>query len=66
MLILSRKTNEEICIGEDIIITMLSYGRGQARLGIDCPKGIPVHRREIKERIDEEARRGNAVKGKDC
>jgi carbon storage regulator len=60
MLVLSRKVNETICIGDNIRITLLNSSSGRARFGIEAPKGVPVHREEVKDRIDRESpRRGN-------
>jgi carbon storage regulator len=47
MLVLSRKSNESIRIGDDIVVTVVDLGRGRVRLGIEAPKQIPVHREEI-------------------
>lgn len=47
MLVLCRKINEKICIGEDVIITVLDIKGSQVRFGIDAPKEVPVHREEI-------------------
>ena len=51
MLILSRRTGETICIGDNIEITVLEVKGNQVRLGITAPKEVPVHREEIAERI---------------
>ena len=55
MLILTRKPNEVIRIGNDISVTVLGVSGQQTRLGIDAPAGIAVHRQEIYERIQAEA-----------
>jgi len=57
-LILTRRVGEVITIGEDILVTMLSINGNQIRVGIDAPKDIPVHRLEIKRRIDKEKEDG--------
>jgi len=54
MLILTRKLNESITIGEKIKITILEIEKGQVRLGIDAPKHIAIFRKEVYERIQEE------------
>lgn len=51
MLVLSRKIGEVITIGNSIKITILSYDRGIVRVGIEAPKEIPVHRKEVYDRI---------------
>jgi carbon storage regulator len=51
MLVLSRKIGEIVTIGNSIEITVLSYDRGVVRLGIAAPKTVPVHRKEVHEKI---------------
>jgi len=53
MLVLSRKIGEVITIGTSVKITVLSFDRGIIRLGIDAPKSIPVHRKEVYDKIVE-------------
>lgn len=53
MLVLSRKVGEVITIGNSIEITVISYDRGVIRLGINAPKTIAVHRKEIYDKIAE-------------
>ncbi len=47
MLVLTRKTNQSIMIGDDIEITVLSNDGVKVRLGIQAPAAVPVHRNEI-------------------
>jgi len=54
MLILTRKVGEKIRIGDDIEITVLEVKGRQARIGINAPPGLTVHREEIFRRIQEE------------
>jgi len=54
MLVLTRKVNEKIKIGDDIIINVLEIGKGSVRIGIEAPKNITVHRHEVYEKIQEE------------
>ena len=59
MLVLARKREEQIVIGERIVITVLGIRRDGVRLGVDAPAEVPVHRREIYEAIQQQ----NAGKG---
>ena len=59
MLILTRRENEDIIIGDGLItISVLGVSGRQVKLGIDAPKEVPVHRSEIFQRIEEERRQG--------
>lgn len=51
MLVLSRKKNESILINDDIEITVVEIRGDRVRLGIQAPKEIPVHRKEVFEAI---------------
>lgn len=51
MLVLSRKTDEEIRIGDDIIVTVIDIRGDKVRLGITAPNNVPVHRQEVYEAI---------------
>ncbi len=53
MLILSRHVGEQIIAGEhgEIKITVVGFDRGQVRIGVTAPSAIPVHRKEIYDRI---------------
>ena len=51
MLVLSRKKNESVVIGENVEITIVDVRGDKVRLGIDAPRDISVHRKEIHERI---------------
>jgi len=52
MLILSRRPNEEIVIGDNSIIVVVLQIRGRrVRLGVEAPDGVPVHRREVFDAI---------------
>jgi carbon storage regulator len=47
MLVLSRKKNEKIMIGDHITITIVEVRGDRVRLGIEAPKGLAVHRQEV-------------------
>ena len=53
MLVLSRRRNEKIVIGDDITITVLEVRGDQIQLGIQAPRSIPVHRWEVFRAIHE-------------
>lgn len=54
MLALSRRVGESIMVGNDIEITIIEVKGEQVRLGINAPKSIPIHRKEIYLQIKEE------------
>ena len=54
MLVLSRQRDESIMIGDDVEITIVDVRGDKVRLGINAPKKIPVHRREIYDAIQRE------------
>ena len=47
VLVLSRRTRDSIMIGHQIVVTVLSIGRDQVRLGIEAPADVEVHREEV-------------------
>ena len=47
MLVLSRRLNESIVVGNDITVTVLEIRGDQVRLGIEAPRSVSVHRQEI-------------------
>lgn len=51
MLVLSRRKDESVIIGEDITIRVIEIRPGVVRLGIEAPKDVPVHRQEIYDAI---------------
>ena len=51
MLVLSRKLNQSIMIGDDVRIVVGSVDRDTVKLGIEAPRAIPVHRSEVYEEI---------------
>lgn len=54
MLVLSRKENESLIVGDNVKITVLDFHRGQVRLGISAPREVSVHREEVYLRIQKE------------
>jgi carbon storage regulator len=59
MLVLSRKKNETIIINDNITITVIEIRGDKVRLGIEAPKDVTVHRREVYEAIQNQARASN-------
>ncbi len=49
MLVFSRKKNESIVINDNITIVIVDIRGDKVRLGIEAPKDVPVHRREVLE-----------------
>jgi carbon storage regulator len=56
MLVLSRKKNESIIINDNITVTVIEIRGDKVRLGIEAPKHVTVHRREVYEAIQNQAR----------
>jgi carbon storage regulator len=54
MLVLTRKSNQSIMIGDDIEVSVLSIMGEKVRIGIQAPRDIPVFRREVYLEIQEE------------
>ena len=54
MLVLARKLNESIMIGDDIEIVVIDIKGDQVKLGIKAPRKITVHRKEIYQEIKQE------------
>ena len=64
MLILSRKINEQIVIGDRIVITVVAIRGGNVRLGIEAPEDVPVHRQEVYDALCKQAGKAGALGGK--
>jgi len=54
VLILTRRPNETICIGDEVRITVLGIKGDQVRIGIKAPNAVAVHREEIYDKIQAE------------
>lgn len=56
MLVLSRKLDESIIIGDDVVVTIVDIRGEQVKIGITAPKHVSIHRKEVYEAIQEENR----------
>jgi carbon storage regulator len=54
MLVLSRYCDESVCIGDDIVITVVDVRSDRVRLGINAPSSVSVHRQEVYDAISRE------------
>ena len=55
LLVLSRRRDQTLVIGENVEVTVLEIKGGQVRLGINAPKAVSVHRGEIHAKVIEES-----------
>lgn len=53
MLVLTRKINEVIMVGE-VEVTVLGFRGNEVRIGITAPKSVPIHRKEVYDKIERE------------
>ena len=63
MLVLSRKKNESIVINDDISIVVVEIRGDKVRLGVEAPKEVPVHRREVYDAIKRSLENNNQTDG---
>ncbi|MCO2560257.1 carbon storage regulator CsrA [Pseudomonas aeruginosa] len=54
MLILTRRVEETLMVGDDVTVTVLGVKGNQVRIGVNAPKEVAVHREEIYQRIQKE------------
>jgi len=54
MLVLSRKRDESIIIGDDVVITVVDIKGEQVKIGVTAPKSVSIHRKEVYEAIQQE------------
>jgi carbon storage regulator len=66
MLVLSRMRDESIIIGDNVVVTVVDVRGDKVRLGIEAPREIPVHRREVYEAIQRENRRAAQIQADDA
>jgi len=65
MLVISRKENEKIKIGDDIEIVIVSTDKNQVKIGIEAPKHISILRGELIEEVTEENKKAATTSIKD-
>lgn len=63
MLVLTRKKNQSIIINDNIEISVLDIQGDQVRIGIDAPKSVSIHRKEVFLEIQEENKKAAEVSG---
>jgi carbon storage regulator len=56
MLILTRKLNEKLVIGDGIVVSVIEVRGDQVKLGIEAPKTVKVFRQEVYDAIQEQNR----------
>jgi carbon storage regulator len=61
MLVLSRQRDESIVIGDNIVVTIVDVRGDKVRLGIDAPREVSVHRREVYEAIQRENQQASQI-----
>ena len=55
LLVLSRRRDQTLVIGDNVEVTVLEIKGGQVRLGINAPKAVPVHRGEVHAKVIRES-----------
>ncbi len=66
MLVLSRKKNESIVINNDITIVVVEIRGDKVRLGVEAPREVPVHRREVYDAIQRSQKRRRRIEFNNC
>lgn len=62
MLVLTRRVNETLMIGDEVTLTVLGVKGNQVRIGVNAPKEVAVHREEIYDRIKAERTQKTGLK----
>lgn len=58
MLILTRRVGETLMVGDNVEVCVLAVKGNQVRVGVDAPKSVSVHRKEIFDKIQAEKKAG--------
>ena len=62
MLVLARKRDEQIVIGDEIVVTVVEVRGDKVRLGIQAPPNVPVHRQEVYDAIQRENQKATEMR----
>jgi carbon storage regulator len=66
VLVLTRRANQSIMIGDDVVVTVLDVRGDQVRIGIKAPRSVDVHREEVYIALQRDAaREANAPSGEE-
>lgn len=63
MLVLSRKRDQQIVVGDNVVITIVEIRGDKVRLGIEAPPHVPVHRSEVFDAIARDSARLSGAEG---
>lgn len=61
MLILSRRIDQKICIGNDIVLTIIDVKGDQVKIGVEAPNSVKVYRQEVFSAIQTENTAANNI-----
>lgn len=64
MLVLSRQRDEQVMIGDDVVVTVVDIRGDKVRLGFEAPRDVSIHRREVWLRIRQEKQDAEEPEGK--
>ncbi len=56
MLVLTRKLNEKVRVGDNIVVTIIQIDKGSVKIGFEAPEDVAIYRDEVYEKIQNEDR----------